>query len=267
MTVFGIAMVRDELDILGFTLAHMLTQVDAVLIADNQSRDGTGNLLRGWFDDRLTIVDDLEVGYWQSRKMSALAEHAMNMGATWVVPWDADEAWFTRSGQRIRDALDALPPTVLIAEADLWDHVPTSMDPEDPNPLRRIGWHRSYPGPLPKVAARALPGLVIEQGNHGASFPGRDLPGKVSNLLTLRHFALRSPEQMVRKVRNGSAAYAATDLPEDQGKHWRDYGHLLDSGGPAAIGDVFHTWFHSSDPASDPSLIYDPAPVACPLPS
>lgn len=260
MTVVGIAMVRDELDILGFTLAHMLTQVDAVLVADNGSRDGTGDLLRGWFDDRLTVVDDPEPGYWQSRKMSALAQRAREMGATWVVPWDADEAWFARSGRRIADVLNALPPTVLVAEADLWDHVPTSADPDDSNPLTRIGWRRSYPAPLPKVAVRVQSGLVIEQGNHSATFPRTDLPPKVSNLLTIRHFALRTPEQMIRKARNGGAAYAHTTLPEHVGAHWRQWAQLSDE----ALREVFAHYYFAADPHGDPKLVFDPAPVACP---
>lgn len=254
-------MVRDELDILPFTLAHMLTQVDAVLVADNLSLDGTREMLHAWVDDRLTVVDDLEPAYLQSVKMSVLAERARAMGATWVVPWDSDEVWLARSGLRVADVLNDLSRDVLMAEADLWDHVPTDRDPEDANPLRRIGWRRSYPGPLPKVAVRVLPGLVIEQGNHGASFPQTDLPAKVSNLLTLRHFALRTPEQMIRKARNGGAAYAATDLPEHVGAHWRQWAMLSDE----QLREVFDRYYFSTDPEADPELVFDPAPVRCPL--
>ena len=56
----------------------------------------------------------------------------------------------------------------------------------------------------------------------------------------------------------GAAAYAATDLPEHQGQHWRDYGRLLESGGPDALADVFRAWFWQPHPTKD--LIRDPAP-------
>lgn len=261
--IIGVTMVRDELDILGFTLAHMLTQVDAVIVSDNGSTDGTRELLRGWGDDRLILVDDPTVGYYQSRKMSALAFVAQDLGAHWVVPWDADEAWLARDGRRIADVLAELPAGVRIVQADLWDHVPTSRDPDDHNPLRRIGWRRTYPAPLPKIAVRAMPDIVIEQGNHGATFPDTDLPGRVSNLLTIRHYALRSPEQMIRKARNGAAAYAATDLPTEAGAHWRQWGLL----GDEQLREVFERYYFSADPGRDGTLIYDPAPVACPQPS
>jgi hypothetical protein len=264
MTTVAVSLVKDELDILPFTLAHMLEQCDAIIVADNMSRDGTRELLHGWMDGRLTVIDDLEPAYLQSEKMSALAERARGMGATWVLPWDSDEAWFARSGRRIADVLAGLPRDVLIVEADLWDHVPTSLDPDDANPLTRIGWRRSYPGPLPKVAVRAVDGVVIEQGNHGAWFPHTDLPAKVSNLLTLRHYALRSPEQMIRKARNGGAAYAATTLPEHVGAHWRRWSMLSDE----QLREVFERYYFAADPEAGPMpLTFDPAPVRCPLPS
>lgn len=260
--VVGVTMVRDEFDILPFTLAHMLTQCDHVICADNLSIDGTREMLHAWIDDRLTVVDDLEPAYLQSAKMSTLAERAREMGATWCIPFDSDEAWFARSGRRIADVLRRLPRDVLMVEADLWDHVPTSLDPDEANPLRRIGWRRSYPGPLPKVAVRALDGVIIEQGNHAARFSHTDLPGRVSNLLTLRHYALRSSKQMIRKARNGGAAYAATSLPEHVGAHWRSWSLLSDE----QLREVFERYYFVADPESDSNLVFDPAPVACPLP-
>lgn len=267
MTTVGIAMVRDELDILPVTLAHMLEQCDTVIAADNGSRDGTRVLLDEWPDGRLTVIDDPDPAYFQSRKMSALAERARQMGAEWVVPFDADEVWLSRDGQRIADVLVALPDGVLIAEADLWDHVSTGRDVDDPNPVRRMRWRRSYPAPLPKVAVRALPGVTIAQGNHSATFEGIDLPGRVSNLLTVRHYSYRSEAQMIRKIRNGAAAYAATDLGEVEGAHWRQMGMMTDE----QIAEAYRKWYWRAEPKrplviegeAQPPLVYDPAPTRC----
>lgn len=263
--VVGIAMVRDELDVLPYTLLHMLTQVDGVLIADNGSRDGTGYWLRGLEDDRIRVVDDPEVGYFQSRKMSVLAAVARDLGATWVVPWDADEAWFAREGRRIGDVLADLPDSVLIAQADLWDHVATGEDPDDPNPLVRIGWRRPHCAPLPKVAVRPLPGLTILQGNHGATYDDRDIPPTVTNLLTIRHYSYRSAKQTIRKVRNGAQAYAATGLPDAVGAHWRQMGTMSDE----QIATAYRTWHWRANPSkaiviegeNQGPLVYDPAPI------
>jgi hypothetical protein len=41
MTVVAVSMVRDEEDIVGATVAHMRSQVDHVIVADNLSTDRT----------------------------------------------------------------------------------------------------------------------------------------------------------------------------------------------------------------------------------
>lgn len=266
--VVGITMVRDEEDIVAFTVLNMLEQCDAVLVADNGSTDRTRSELDGiaYLGD-LTVIDDPEVGYFQGRKMSTLAARAARMGADWVVPFDADEIWYSPFG-RIADVLTDRPEA--IATAELYDHVATAEDPAHPNPVRRIGWRRTHPAPLQKVAVRPSLPVTIHQGNHGASFPA----GQVDGLLVVRHFPYRSPEQTARKVRNGAAAYAATDLPEDMGDHWRGWGRILSEHGEEAIHDMFRKWHWRADPRapvvidgeSQEPLMFDPAPDCPPLP-
>lgn len=256
MAVIAIATVRDEADIIRATVERMLAQVDVVIVADNRSVDGTREILEQL---PVTLIDDPEVGYWQSQKMTALAERARDEGAEWVVPFDADEVWLARDGRRIADALLELPDSTLIARADLYDHVSTGHDPGG-DPVTRMAWRRLGAAPLPKIACRAMPGLVVQQGNHGAWFDHTDLPPTISNVLTVRHFPYRSVEQFISKARNGAAAYAATDLPDDVGKHWRDYGRLLEAHGPDALGDVFREHFWCADPTAANELVYDPCP-------
>lgn len=260
MTTIAISMVKDEVDIVGHTIRRMLAQVDHVIVADNLSSDGTSQMLDQMQSDaRLTVLEDRDPAYYQSRKMTALAHHAREMGATWVVPFDADEVWLARDG-RVADLLAAQPDDVLVAQAALYDHRATALDHDEQDPTARIGWRRREPAPLPKVACRALPRLTIEQGNHGAAYEHTDHPLTLVNALHVRHFPYRSPEQFVSKVRNGSAAYAASDLPDHTGAHWRQYGQILESSGEDAVKDIFREWFWSAHPTSDPELIFDPCP-------
>lgn len=250
MAVVGISMVKDEGDVIEQTVGLMLGELDHVVIADNASTDGTRDILERLrrCGEPITIVDDPEPGYFQSRKMTALAHRAArDHGADWVVPFDADERWYSPFG-RIADVLRE--NSASIASAALYDHVATGDDPAA-GPLDSMFWRRRDPAPLPKVACRPYAPVTIHQGNHGADYGDR-----VDGLLVVRHFPYRSAEQMIRKARNGGAAYAATDLPEDQGKHWRDYNRLSDE----QLADVFREFFWARRPERDPSLIFDPCP-------
>lgn len=251
--VTAISMVKDELDVVEAFIRHTCTQVDRMIVADNASTDGTRDVLDELARDLpLTVIDDPEVGYFQSFKMTALAARAAADGAEWVLPADCDEWWYTPFAPRIADLFDDVRWThASILTAELYDHVPTALDPDTGDPFQRIGWRRRDAAPLMKVAAKARPAVTIHQGNHGA-----DHGGRVDGLLIVRHFPLRSPEQMIRKARNGGKAYAATNLPEDHGKHWRDWNRLSDE----QLGDVFRQFYWSANPAIVEDLIFDPAP-------
>lgn len=259
--VVAVSMVRDEADVIEATVRRMAGQVDRLIVADNQSTDGTREILDQLSRELpLEVLDDPEPGYYQSRKMTGLAERARLAGASWVVPFDADEVWLPRQRGTIARHLQSFPPNVLTAEALLFDHIATATDRTDTDPVRRIRWRRPAAAPLRKVAVRALSGLVIHQGNHSASFPGvRHVP-TVTTALEIRHFPVRSPEQWVRKARNGAAAYNATDLPAAVGKHWRDWGRLIDEHGEQMLADGFYEHYWSADPESDGSLVFDPCP-------
>lgn len=266
MKTVGVTMVRDEDDIVARTVAHMLNQVDAVLVADNMSRDDTRVKLDGLaaaFPDRLVVIDDLEPGYRQSEKMTALALRArLQLHADWIVPFDADEWWYSTFYGRISDALLDIPERFDIVPAELFDHVVTSQDePTEADPISRIGWRRKAAVPLPKVAVRWRPNLVIEQGNHKAHYEGDVWKHWYGTAFVIRHFPYRSHEQFVRKVRNGSEAYRAAGdaVPAGYGLHWRQWGDLLEQQGEAALTAIFDEWYSSSDPIGD-ELIFDPAP-------
>lgn len=268
MTVVGVTMVKDEVDIVARTVGHMASQVDHIIVADNMSTDGTREVLDAMTRDlNVTVVDDLEVGYHQSAKMTELALQArLNHHADWIVPFDADEWWYSPFG-RIGDILDGLASQWLVMEATLYDHVATGADPADePDPIERLGWRREQPGAMPKVACRWREDLTINMGNHSASYAGGAT--KFESQLVIRHFPYRSVEQLIRKIRNGSAAYAATDLAPEFGAHWRQWGEALDdpNRGVEWIEELFRVWYFRQNPRAaldidgeiHPPLLFDP---------
>lgn len=278
MSVAAVMLVKDEADIIGYTIEYLLGQVDHVYVQDNASTDGTTEIVSMFVNDGVTLIHDDEVGYWQSRKTTELAHRARDNGHAWVVPVDADELWHANDLRTIREFLNGVAPDVQIVSAQLYNHLPTASDLPyecvtcmgtgsigygpcpackatggEPNPFVRIGWRKREHGALPKVCARTRPDLVIEAGNHSATTDGTAL---VSGGLSVRHYSWRSPAQYVKKIRNGEVAYKATSLPEDVGVHWRMWSGQPDE----ALEDHFRQWFWSPDPVADDSLIFDPAP-------
>lgn len=257
MTVVGISMVKNEADIIAPVLAHMAVQVDHIVISDNLSTDNTREILDSLAEILpMHVLTDDEPGYFQSRKMSWLSKWAYDhLQADWVVPFDADEIWYHPT-MKLSDALNSVPDEVAIMEAELYDHMATALDPDDDNPITRLGWRRKKPLELKKVAVRPMRAVTIHQGNHGANYAAERYSG-----LVIRHFPYRSVEQFTRKAIAGAAAYGATDLPESWGAHWRQWGALHRALGDDALHEIFNTWYFVEDPRSDNRLIYDPAPV------
>ena len=103
MTVVAITMVRDEEDIIDWTLQHLLDQVvDHIIVADNLSVDETPWKLAALASTgKVTVIQDDEPGYYQDKKMTDLAHMAAaDFDAEWILPFDADEYC-----EHLRDAL------------------------------------------------------------------------------------------------------------------------------------------------------------------
>jgi hypothetical protein len=262
--VAAVTMMRDEEDVAVHTIKHLVEErIDVIIVADNNSTDSTREQLDdavAWAEacgSQLVVIDDPEEGYYQSRKMTELAHRAHNeFGAEWIVPFDADEIWYSRKAH-LGDHLRSLQPNIRAAGALLYNHFTTDLD-EEGNPFQAMVWRQVDHGALPKVAVRWHETLVIHQGNHSAQICNSTL--QPENLLELRHFPYRSAAHFIRKARNGAEAYRkATDLHKNEGAHWRQYGDLLDRYGEEALIEVYEKYFHFMAPIHE-GMIHDPAP-------
>lgn len=268
MTVVAVALARDEADVVEGWVRHHADEVDHVIVADNLSSDGTRAILDALVAEGLplTVVNDPDPAYFQSRKTSALAEKAAGMFGPdnlWICPIDLDELWYSRAG-RLREVLPPLPWNVV--KVPIFNHICTALDLPGEDPFATMVWRQRDPQrPLGKVAFRYQEGVVVHQGNHGVdlSDPG-PLGPLVEPLVELRHFPVRSPDHMVRKARNGKAAYDAArlidpDMPPDWGLHWVQWGQILEAHGEEMLKDGFRSgWWHLLPYLH--GLVNDPAP-------
>jgi hypothetical protein len=206
-----------------YVVRHMLDQCERVIVADNRSSDRSRSLLEGLRNPRLQIVDERSNDYHQAATMQRLIDVATD--ATWVVPFDFDEWWYSDDG-RIADVLRRFPGDQTAARTI--DMIPQPSDADDPNPFRRIVWGRPdgfYTNPdYRKVAFRPGSGRHIMQGNHGVMGTDRPPYGP----LRIRHYPFRSYEQAAAKLRHGKGA-VSRGSPPGTGLHWLEWGGYPDA--------------------------------------
>ncbi|CAL9353146.1 hypothetical protein SUDANB95_00505 [Actinosynnema sp. ALI-1.44] len=248
MKVVGVAMVRDEGDVIEANLRHhLMNVVDEVLVVDNGSSDGTTQVLRDL--DRATsrvrwTRDD--GSYRQSEVTTALAREAVDRGADWIVVVDADEFWHAEGGLRRRLAAteaDVLlcPVVNFVQERGRARNAPEGLQtmtrraeravgPVDRTSelvtAREIGFvEMEYP---PKCVSRAVPTIEVHAGNHGVSGVGERWE-RATDVACL-HAPLRSRADLERKAEQGVRVAQSPGFRADQGWHVRRW-HELAQGG------------------------------------
>ena len=239
--VWAVGVVRDEKDVLGQSLDHLLAQgIDHVLVADNLSSDGTRELLeqRAIDDPRIHVAVDVDPAHHQSEKVTYLANVAWRHGADWVLPFDADEFFFAVD-RSVADLLRGESKAVV--SADFHHMVPTSGTAViNAATSFLLDSTPAFPG---KVAARTHPLLEIIPGNHAAT-----RVGGVTRGLHIAHALYRSPEQLARKFRGGMKAAAASSSTVP-GTHWVKGGQLSDS-------EIAGVWANISRGLPEPRIDY-----------
>ena len=248
-------LVKDEVDIIAANIDfHLNSGVDALIITDNASTDGTRDLLATYaLWSEVTVIDEPAQDYSQHRWVTRMALAAANeMAADWIINSDADEFW-THPDTCLKDALaeahaaqqvchrrnmvypfdaESAAPWYerLIYRAEQSVAPPRLNDPlRDPLPMPYFTLDLP-----PKVAVKGKGLVSIGQGNHRAKFEGK-AESEGSELL-IYHFPARSTAQLKSKVVNGGRAYMRnTEFPETVGWHWRRLYRILTEEGAAAM--------------------------------
>ena len=211
MRLAGIAIVRNEGDIVEALVRHNATVLDRLYVVDNASSDATPEILRRLVASGLQVdlSHDTGLPYYQSSKTTALIRTALEDEA-WdcLFPLDGDEFLIPSNREALEAEIAALAP----GEAGLLipDHyAPLASDDQgEPDPVRRIV-HRTAGAPaqpvtlgkaiIPYVLARS-PDVAIGEGNHHIVIGDRRAPERWLASARVAHFPVRSVEQFVSKV-------------------------------------------------------------------
>jgi hypothetical protein len=205
-----------------------------VIATDNNSRDGTTELLEGY--ERAGVLrlirepaEGLRQGEWVTR-MARMA--ARELGADWVINSDADEFWWPRGGT-LKDVLGAVPPQYGVVQAFWRSFVPR---PDDDRLFAermtvRLSQHApindpsSFYRPVTKVAHRADPDVVVGRGNHDL-IGGVLRPLPTWHPIEVLHFPQRSRAQWAHKVDLQGEAFTKHIERAGTGYHLTSYGAL-----------------------------------------
>jgi hypothetical protein len=204
MKVVMTLLVRDEADIVHDHLAfHLASGVDFVIAADNESTDGTTDILEQYARDghlhRISLPDPFS----QIEVVTRMARFAATrFGADWVINSDADEFWWPRTGT-LKQLLGAVPSRFGSVRGMWRNFVPrpeaagsfaermTVRAQRPVDDLHPLNTHS-------KTVHRASPAVEVGGGNHDAIGLGlAPLYGWYP--IDVLHFPMRSYEQFERK--------------------------------------------------------------------
>jgi hypothetical protein len=226
---------RNEIDIIENMIRfHLGHGVDFIVATDNGSSDGTRECLQRYVQSgKLLLIDQPESTHDQAIWVSAMAQIATEqLGADWLIHSDADEFWWPHNGD-LKTALQAVPPEVVALTVGRTNFLPPpgnsgqeGLDSgcfHQRQLLRERCSLNSLGQPLPgKICHRALAGISINDGNHGAALAGQALSAPMTSAIEILHFPIRSLEQFRAKITHGAQALANNPRLHPQvGATWR----------------------------------------------
>lgn len=261
MKLYAVSMMKDEDDIADHVIYHLALQgVDGIIVADNMSTDLTLTKLKeakdnieSSFDIDVQITFDRETAYTQSEKMTQLGHKAASRGATWILPFDADELWYGVEGT-IKDAISRADKLGLqYLQAAYWNHRVTTEDTPG-NPFVGMGYRESDYTGFYKVAYKYNNYIKVSNGNHFIT-PTDIVPDRTT--IVMRHFPIRSEEQFIKKISNGYHACRALAKDHDlyNGAGWSPYFPAYESDGVDGLRKMYNESYRGTQ-----GFVYDPAP-------
>ena len=215
---------------------HHALGVDHFIVTDNNSTDGTPDIIRryqekGWVVD---VIEEHATDYEQKAWVDRMVELARaKHHADWIINADADEFWLPACGS-FPELLQATHANVLAGELH-------SVLPEESKPwqewtqlVRYVDDYEAYglsrfsifERQNKKVLHRSRGYLQISMGNHKVSM----LPHIEHRAdITIFHFNVRGREQFMQKMINGGQQLEQ-HKGRHGGRHWRYFYKLYKEG-------------------------------------
>jgi glycosyltransferase involved in cell wall biosynthesis len=217
----GLMSVYNERDIIEYTILHMQAQEIPLLVIDNGSTDGTSEILRGYVQKSIVELATVKTEFFEwGLLLRTLHGMAAKYNPRWLLLMDADE--FLESpfpSLSLRKAIELEDSRgynlIQLNNFEFW---PTEKEKDslEPDPRRRIRYY-SWNDDWQFKCFRNYPGFnVDETGSHFPVFPKGVTVKLAPEKFVMRHYAIRSYEQGLRKV----FEERLVRYPEHEKKKW-----------------------------------------------
>ncbi len=281
--IAGLAMVRNEADIIETFIRYNLQFLDEMIIVLHSPLDDTPRIVERLKAEGLPVVieHNHELGFSKAEWINKVARDVLAAKrADFLFLLDADEFIKSPSREYLNDAINSIP--VGATAALRWEsYVPTPDDfAVERNAIKRIQYRcLKESNPICKVTVCKRFGedssLTIADGNHavlcGQGASQRPVTHIAFRGLSLAHFPVRSEAQFVSKALIGMWSRwlekGRVDKSMNISNHWLHFYQDLMQGGHISserLRDIaldYQCDQQRNGGAVDARLIYDPLPV------
>jgi len=232
-------LVRNEEDIIRQNIEYHLAQgIDFIIARDNLSEDGTKEILMEYQKLNVLLYQfEANDTYAQYAWVTEMAQMAyIQFDADWIINADADEFWWPENGKSFKQVFLEVPQSVGGLNVQRFDFPPRPQTDckgfLNTMIYRQLESFNYFGEPLPsKVCHRAIPDIVVAQGNHVVSAPDCEIRVNETNDIVIFHFPIRTLEQITSKIYYGGRAYERSLLPQGNGITWRKLYERLEAEG------------------------------------
>lgn len=256
-TLIMTLLVKDEADIIRENiLFHRAMGVDGIIVTDNNSTDGTLEILKELKaqGNILEIIEEPATEYYQALWVDRMIKLATKKyKADWIINADADEFWHSKSLNLKRDIIEEAGKDKNVLNSILKDFIPVENKIDflsSPYFINRElksfeseiidlpACYYNFQLRIKKVIHKTKGYKMITQGNHHVKMQKNQ--ESYSNSINIYHYFVRNYKHFEEKTIKGGKSHEKLK-DKNVGSHWRKWYELYKDG---KLSEEYNNLYH-----------------------